>query len=85
MQVLVNGETILSCVNSASYVIHHGSGKMTNGGKNVAGNNLTGLTLVDFLALPARARIQISYSGGNSDKSGLMQKNSQGFLSMKKL
>jgi hypothetical protein len=74
VQVLVNGETILSCVNSASYVIHHGSGKLSNGGKNLAGGNLTGLTLVDFLALPARARIQISYAG--SGKSELLSKNS---------
>ena len=37
VQVLVNGETILTAVNSASYVIHHGSGKLSNGGKNVQG------------------------------------------------
>ena len=84
--MLVNGETILSCVNSASYVIHHGSGKLSNGGKNLTGGNLTGLTLVDFLALPARARIQISYAGsGKAGGSELMSKNSQGFLGLKKL
>ena len=31
VQVLVNGETILSAVNSSSYVIHHSSGKVKGG------------------------------------------------------
>ena len=64
VQVLVNGETILTAVNSASFVIHHGSGKLANGGRQVTGN-MTGLTLLDFIALPARARITISYAGAN--------------------
>ena len=62
VQVLVNGETILTAVNSASFVIHHSSGKLTNGGRQVQGP-LTGLTLIDYIALPARARITISYAG----------------------
>ena len=33
VQVLVNGETILTAVNSASFVIHHSSGKLSNGGR----------------------------------------------------
>ena len=85
---MVNGETILSAVNSASYVIHHSSGKLTNAsnGKHSAGN-LTGLTLIDFIALPARARITISYSGtsGTSTKMDLHQKCAEGFLGLRKL
>jgi hypothetical protein len=38
IQVLVNGEPILSAVNSASYVIHHNSGKLKNVGKHSSGN-----------------------------------------------
>ena len=37
VQVLVNGETILTAVNSASFVIHHSSGKLSNGGRQVQG------------------------------------------------
>jgi len=44
IQVLVNGEAILSAVNSSSYVIHHSSGKLKGMSKHSAGN-LTGLTL----------------------------------------
>jgi hypothetical protein len=80
VQVLVNGETILTCVNSASYVIHHGSGKLTNGGKQCVGN-MTGLTLIDFIALPARARISISYSSS----SGANKEKVEGFMSLRKL
>ena len=85
VQVLVNGETILSAVNSSSYVIHHASGKFkggavassagNNGGKHANGN-LTGLTLVDFIALPAKARVSISYSGEHGAK---------GFFALRKL
>jgi len=93
VQVLVNGETILSAVNSSSYVIHHSSGKLKGGAASVASGtsqgfpgaglsgkhstgNLTGLTLVDFIALPARARVSISYSG---------DQGAEGFLALRKL
>ena len=69
VQVLVNGETILTAVNSASFVIHHSSGKLTNGGRGVNGP-LTGLTLIDYVSLPARARLSISYAGPNGGKGG---------------
>lgn len=80
--MLVNGETILTCVNAASYVIHHSSGKLTNGGKQCMGN-MTGLTLIDFIALPPRARITISYSGAAS--SGKERSPVEGFLGLRKL
>jgi hypothetical protein len=38
VQVLVNGETILSAVNSSSYVIHHSSGKFKSGAAAVTGS-----------------------------------------------
>ena len=44
-------------------------------GRHSAGN-VTGLTLVDFLALPPRARIAITYSH---------EETGEGFLSLKKL
>jgi hypothetical protein len=80
---LVNGETILSAVNSSSYVIHHSAGKFKGGAATVAagsgktaGCNLTGLTLIDFIALPAKARISISYSG---------EPGAEGFFGLRKL
>lgn len=88
VQVLVNGETILTAVNSASFVIHHSSGKLANGGRQVTGN-MTGLTLLDFIALPARARITISYAGSNG-KQGMPKGAAnggpvEGFLGLRKL
>lgn len=38
VQVLVNGEPIMSAVNSANYVIHHNSGKVRSSSKHVNGN-----------------------------------------------
>lgn len=82
VQLLVNGEPVLSAVNSASYVVHHSSGQIKNTGKHSAGNVtgkrglLLGLTLIDFIALPARARLSISYGG---------EPGAEGFLGLKKL
>lgn len=82
VQVLVNGETIISQVNSSSYVIHHNSGKLTNTSKNAVSPQ-TGLTLIDFIALPARAQITVSYSAQN--KSDIHFKGSEGFIGLRKL
>jgi hypothetical protein len=65
----------LSAVNSSSYVIHHSSGKLKGVGKHSSGN-ITGLSLIDFIALPARARITISYSG---------EPCAEGFMGLRKL
>lgn len=74
IQILVNGEPIMSAVNTSSYVVHHSSGKL----KPVAhpNGNIAGLTLIDFIALPARARISIGYSG---------EIHSEGFIELRKL
>jgi len=59
VQLIVNGQTIVSAVNSSSYVIHHSSGKL----KDVSNSEIAGLTYVDFLLLPDSARLAISYIG----------------------
>ena len=66
---------MLSAVNSSSYVIHHSSGKLKGASRHSAGN-LAGLTLIDFIALPARARLSLSYSG---------DLGAEGFLGLRKL
>ena len=43
----------------------------------------TGLTLIDFIALPARARITVSYSA--QGKSDVVYKGTEGFLGLRKL
>ena len=75
VQLLINGEPILSAVNSASYVVHHSSGRLKNVGKHSSGN-ITGLTLIDFICIPERSRLSISFSG---------EDGSEGFLGLKKL
>ena len=108
VQLLVNGEPVLSAVNSASYAVHHSSGRLAAVGPHSAGNvtgdthphqpprrplhararaiitrhyhagarRSAGLTLLDFLALPPKARVAISYQG---DEGG------EGFLGLRKL
>lgn len=58
-QLIVNGQTIVSAVNSNSYVLHHSSGKL----KDVSSSEIAGLTYVDYFLLPDEARIAISYMG----------------------
>lgn len=74
VQLLVNGEIILSAVNNASYVIHHSSGRLKNASSS--SGTISGLTLIDFIALPPRAKISLSYNG---------DRNCEGFLALKKL
>ena len=47
VQLLINGEVVLSAVNSASYVIHHSSGKIKSVGKHSAGN-ITGMNRMRY-------------------------------------
>ncbi|CAG9318475.1 unnamed protein product [Blepharisma stoltei] len=75
IQILVNGEPILTAINSASYAVHHSSGKLRSVG-NHSNGNIAGLTLIDFIALPARARITIIYNG---------ELHAEGFLGLRKL
>ncbi|KAJ4453016.1 hypothetical protein PAPYR_12632 [Paratrimastix pyriformis] len=75
VQLLVNGEPVLSAINSASYVMHHSSGRLTAVGAHPEGN-ITGLTMIDFLALPARARLAVSYNG---------EEGAEGFFGLRKL
>lgn len=72
IQLLVNGEP---CINSASLVSHHTTGKLKSTSKHKEGS-ITGLTLIEFVALPARARISISFSG---------ETIAEGFLGLRKL
>lgn len=75
IQVLVNGDPVLSAINNNSYVTHHSSGRLTTVSNHPAGN-VTGLTCIDFLALPPKARVAITFQG---DEKG------EGFIALKKL
>jgi hypothetical protein len=75
VQLLVNGEPVLSAVNSSSYVIHHSSGRLATVSAHPAGN-VTGLTCIDFLSLPSKAKLAITYQG---------EEKGEGFFCVKKL
>lgn len=59
MQLIVNGQTVVSAVNSSSYVVHHSSGKL----KEVGNSDVSGLTYIDYLLVPEAARLAVSYMG----------------------
>lgn len=83
-QFMVNGEPVLSLMNSTAYAVHHSSGKLKDLKSNAAqaGNQAlnstvpTGLTYVEFLMLPPRARVSLTYV---CDSPG------EGFLSLRRL
>ena len=75
IQILINGEVIISAINSNSYVIHQSPGGRMKGTGKASFGNVTGLTLVDFILLPDNAKLSISYTG----EAGI------GFLGLKKL
>ena len=75
VQILINGEVIISAINSNSYVIHQSPGGRMKGTGKTSFGNVTGLTMVDFVLLPDNAKLSISYTG----EKGI------GFLGLKKL
>ncbi|OAJ40252.1 hypothetical protein BDEG_24015 [Batrachochytrium dendrobatidis JEL423] len=63
IQLVVNGESVLSAINSPSYVVHHSSGFVVDGNGKLEPGTVTGISLVDFLALPAKSTLSIHYHG----------------------
>lgn len=47
IQVIINGKTIISAVNTNSYVVHHSSGKL----KDITNSEIAGLTYFDYFTL----------------------------------
>ncbi len=74
IRLLVNGESVLTAAAAASKTTKS-SGTSLRKSRHSAGT-VTGWTLIDFLALPARARIAVLYDGDDS---------TQGFLGLRKL
>ena len=79
IQVMINGESVLSQVNSNAFIVRQDNskdfnlnslGKMEDKEQN-GFNCITGLTMNEFLCLGNMSKIIISYSGSNSVK-GLM-------------
>ncbi|KAI9092424.1 hypothetical protein DFS34DRAFT_596678 [Phlyctochytrium arcticum] len=79
IQLVVNGESVLSAINSPSYVVHHSSGYVMDGEGRVEQGTVTGISLLDFLALPPKSTLSIHYHGG---KKGML---GHGFLGLRKL
>ena len=74
IQLIVNGNAIMSAVNNSSYVIHHSSGRLKDTTNNKS-SGMPGISLIDFLSLPHKTRIAVSFIGGQG----------KGFISLKKL
>ena len=75
VQIMINGEVVLSAINSNSFVIHQSPGGRMKGTGKTSFGNVTGLTMIDFIILPDNAKLNISYTG----EEGI------GFLGLKKL
>ena len=75
VQILVNGEVVINAINSNSLAMHQSTGGKMKGIGKISFGNVTGLTLVDFIILPDKAKLSISYNG----EEGI------GFLGLKKL
>lgn len=73
VQVIVNGEAVMSAINNSAYVTHHSSGRLTTTGSS---GIVTGLTGLEFLSLPSRSKVSIRCS---SDE------KAEGFMSLKRL
>ncbi|KAJ3023448.1 hypothetical protein HKX48_003142, partial [Thoreauomyces humboldtii] len=79
IQLVVNGESVLSAINSPSYVVHHSSGFVTDGQGRVEEGTCTGISLLDFLSLPPKSTLSVHYQGAKKGTMG------HGFLGLRKL
>ncbi|KAJ3109635.1 hypothetical protein HDU97_003109 [Phlyctochytrium planicorne] len=79
IQVVVNGESVMSAINSPTYVVHHGSGFVHGGEGKLEQGCVTGISLMDFLALPAKSTVALHY---HANKKMPM---CHGFLGLKRL
>ncbi|KAI8616902.1 hypothetical protein BC830DRAFT_1116033 [Chytriomyces sp. MP71] len=70
VQVVVNGESVMSALNAPSYVVHHSSGFVRSGDGNVRPGTVTGLSLIDFMSLPAKSTVAIHYHGSKKEVVG---------------
>ncbi|QDZ24209.1 hypothetical protein HOP50_12g67460 [Chloropicon primus] len=75
LQLLVNGEAVIESNNVSSYIAHRASGSWVGVGRHSTGC-VTGLSLVEFLSLPPKARVSVTYQGDD---------NVQGFLGLRKI
>eukprot|EP00842_Homolaphlyctis_polyrhiza_P003699 jgi/Hompol1/432/HPOL_000149-RA len=63
IQLVVNGESVLSAINSPSYIVHHSSGFVVDGDGKVEPGTVTGISMIDFLALPSKTTLSLHYHG----------------------
>lgn len=68
IQILVNGEVIISAINNSNYIVTNNTGKLKNSG-------ITGISLVEYLNLPNKARLSVAVNGNIGE----------GFMSLKKI
>jgi hypothetical protein len=74
---VINGEPVISAINSTAYAVHHSSGKLKDLKTSSKGSNgITGMTFIDYLLLPANARVALVY---NCDKIG------EGFMGIQRV
>lgn len=69
----------MSAINSPSYVVHHSSGYILQGNGKMEEGTVSGLSLIDFLALPSKSTLSIHYHGFKKQSPG------HGFLGLRKL
>ncbi len=74
-QLLVNGEAVIESNNASSYIAHRAGGSWSGVGRHSTGL-VTGHSLVEFLSLPPRAKVSVTYQG---------DEQSQGFLCLRKI
>ena len=80
VSLLVNGAPVLAAVNSASYVTHHSSGRLGAPAGGHPDGLITGVSGIDFLALPPRSRVGLAVRAGGA-KGG----TGEAFLALRKL
>jgi hypothetical protein len=78
IQVIVNGESVMSAIHSPTFTVHHGSGYVADGNGRLREGAVTGLSLLDFLCLPAKSTVCLHWHGK-------LERAVEGFMTLKRL
>ncbi|KAI9189492.1 hypothetical protein H9P43_000925 [Blastocladiella emersonii ATCC 22665] len=78
IQIVINGESVMSAIHAPTYTVHHGSGVVTDGDGRAKEGSATGISLLDFVCLPAKSTVCLHWHGK-------IDHAVEGFMSLRRL
>ncbi|KAJ1506083.1 hypothetical protein HMI54_005357 [Coelomomyces lativittatus] len=79
IQVVVNGQSIVSAIHSPTYTVHHENSSTSSSSKSKKGNTASSISWMDYVNIPSRSKLSLHWHGGKLDS------KVHGFLYLQKM